>query len=99
MTDNRFTVTPTFDIRDELSGKIYPIDIVHNHPFELCYLLNQINDRADRNAELVDMSKINLMFQLDQYRSYCEEVKKILDKYEISSLEKLDLMLMEQKVW
>lgn len=28
-----------------------------------------------------------------------DEVQKILDKYEIESLEKLDLVLMEQRVW
>ena len=72
---------------------------MHNHPYELCGLLNDINERADRNAELVDMSKINLLFQVDKYRTIVEELDKILRKYEIDSLEKLDLMLMEQRVW
>lgn len=99
MSDKRFTVTPTLDIKDNFNGRIYPIDIVHNHPYGLCSLLNDINDRADKNAELVDMSKINLMFQVEQYRECCVKMRRLLDKYEIENLEKLDLMLMTQKVW
>ena len=99
MTDNRFTVTPLLDIKDNRTGETYAVDVVHNHPYELCSLLNDINDRADKNAELVDMSKINLMFQVEQYRECCVKMRRLLDKYEIENLEKLDLMLMEQRVW
>ena len=99
MTDKRFTVTPLLDIKDNWYDKTYPVDVVHNHPYELCSLLNDINDRADKNAELVDMSKINLMFQVEQYRECCVKMRRLLDKYEIENLEKLDLMLMTQKVW
>ena len=99
MTDKRFQVTPLLDIRDNLDSKEYKVDIVHNHPYELCNLLNEVNDRADRNAELVDMGKIDMLFQIDRYKTIVEELDRILRKYEIDSLEKLDLVLMEQKVW
>ena len=48
---------------------------------KLCDLLNDLNDRADRNAVVVF------------------DVEKILRKHEISSLEKLDQILFEQRVW
>ena len=95
----RFELTLTLDIRDNCDGKLYQVDAVHNHPRELCDLLNRINDRADRNAELVDMGTINLMFELDRHKKVVKELSRILDKYEIDSLEKLDLILMEQRVW
>lgn len=99
MTDKRFTVTPLLDIKDNRTGETYAVDVVHNHPYELCDLLNKINDRADRNAEMIDMSTINLMFELENHRLVVERLNQILNKYEIDSLEKLDLMLMEQRVW
>lgn len=95
----RFTVTPLLDIKDNRTGETYAVDVVHNHPYELCNLLNTINDRADRNAEMVDMSTINLMFELENHRLVVERLNQILNKYEIDSLEKLDLMLIEQRVW
>ena len=95
----RFELTLTLDIRDNRDGKLYQVDAVHNHPRELCDLLNEINARADRNAELVDMGTINLMFELDRHKKVVKELSRILDKYEIDSLEKLDLILMEQRVW
>lgn len=79
--NERFTLTHTFDIHDNLTGIEYVMDSVKNHPQDLCDLLNKVNARADRNAE-----------ELWKF-------KELMMKYEISSVEKLDLMLMEQKVW
>ena len=62
-------------IIDNLTGYIYQGDK------KTCDLLNQVNDRADRNAEL-----------LDPFMS-------LMRKYEIDSIEKLDRVLMEQRVW
>ena len=62
-------------IIDNTSGYIYQGDK------KTCDLLNQVNDRADRNAELL------------------EPFLLLMAKYEISSVDKLDKMLMEQKVW
>ena len=62
-------------IIDNLTGYIYQGDK------KTCDLLNQVNDRADRNAELLDP------FML------------IMAKYEIDSIDKLDRVLMEQRVW
>ena len=97
----RFIVTEFLDIKDTLEpvNNIYPVDITNGHPQDLCDLLNRESERADRNAELVDMDKIKLMYQRDIYKRYCEEVNRILEKYEIDSLEKLDLMLEVQEVW
>lgn len=82
-------------IKDNMSGVIYedfnPVGAgtdIH----KICELLNKINDRADRNAELLDIDCVA------QYH-YCQEVQRILRKYGIDSLEKLDLCLMEQRVW
>ena len=62
-------------ITDRTTGYIY-----HGNK-KTCDLLNRINDRADRNAELLDP------FML------------IMAKYEIDSIDKLDRVLMEQRVW
>ena len=62
-------------IVDNLTGHIYEGNK------ETCDLLNRINDRADRNAELLDP------FML------------LMAKYEIDSIDKLDRVLMEQRVW
>ena len=52
---------------------------------KVCDLLNSLNDDADEKiAKLYDENM---------------EVKKILQKYGIKNLEKLDKMLFEQKVW
>lgn len=95
----RFEVTEVFDIKDNLTGKIYILDATNEHPKILCDLLNEINDRADRNAELVDMSMINLLFKLDQLEEYYNDVQVILKKYNIQDLEKLDKCLMVGRVW
>ena len=75
-------------IIDNLTG-----DIVRDYvKEEVVELLNRESERADRNAELLDIDCVA------QYH-YCQEVNRILRKYGIDSLEKLDLCLMEQRVW
>ena len=44
-----------------------------------------------------EFEKIEL--ERDVYESFGNDVLKILRKYEINSLEKLDRILMEQRVW
>jgi len=48
---------------------------------EICKLLNNVNKRADRNAD-----------ELWKFR-------ELMMKYEIDSVEKLDQVLFNQKVW
>ena len=95
----RFEVTEVFDIKDNLTGKTYILDATNEHPKMLCDLLNEINDRADRNAEFVDMSTIELLFKLDRLQDYCNDVEVILKKYGIKDLEKLDKCLFEGRIW
>lgn len=73
-------------IYDSLTGDIYSGNMA------TCQLLNDVNDRADRNAELLDVD-------CTAQKIYVDKVQMILDKYEIDSLEKLDLVLMQQRVW
>lgn len=76
MTENkRFTYDPFQHTIDTVSGISYRGDR------NVCNLLNDINDRADRNAE-----------ELSAYR-------KVMKKYGITTIEKLDRILFEQKVW
>ena len=62
-------------ITDELTGYRY-----HGNK-EVCKLLNQESERADRNAE--------------KYLAFLT----VLDKYGIGSVEKLDQVLLNQRVW
>lgn len=76
MIEKRFEYRRTSQsIIDNLSGYIYQGDK------KTCDLLNQVNDRADRNAELLD------------------PFIALMRKYEIDSIEKLDKVLLEQRVW
>lgn len=85
MTD-RFTLTPVFNVKDNLTGREYDVGLKEYR--EVCELLNDLNSRADRNAELFFIANKIVM-----------EVQRILDKYEIDGLKKLDQILMEQRVW
>ena len=81
-------------IYDNLTGKIY------DGNQKTCDLLNAENDRADRNAELnTDENLLNLRWQRDIYKHFSDEVLKLMSKYEISTLAKLDQMLFNQKKW
>lgn len=82
---------------------VYIVDKINGNNFdfsdELLDLMNRLNDRADRNAELVDMEKIELIYQRDMYQDFTNKVCKIMDKYGIDSLKKLDLVLFHQRLW
>ena len=45
------------------------------------------------------IDKMTEKMTVDVYKHFSNNVLKILAKYEIDSLEKLDLILMEQRVW
>ena len=62
---------------------------------EICELLNQLNDKADRNLEICD----KVIMEKKILEQYNFDVFKILQKYEIENLEKLDQILFEQKLW
>lgn len=66
-------------IEDTVTGKRYTVEDFCNG--ELTKVLNDVNDRADRNAE--------------KYLQFL----KVLDKYGIGTVEKLDQVLFNQKVW
>lgn len=76
-------------IIDNLSGFHY-----HGNK-EICELLNQLNDKADMNLEICDKVIIEKKI-LEQYNF---DVLKIMKKYEIENLEKLDQILFHQKKW
>ena len=85
MTD-RFTLTPVFNVLDNRTGREYDVGLKEYK--EVCILLNELDNVAERNERLFDIAN-----------SIVVEVQRILDKYEIESLEKLDQVLMEQRVW
>lgn len=51
-------------IIDDLTGEKYPIRNDYNYAQDLCNLLNQINERADKNAELFLDSNFRNHYQL-----------------------------------
>ena len=62
---------------------------------EICDLLNDLNDKADMNLEICD----KVIMEKKILEQYNFDVLKIMKKYEIENLEKLDQILFEQKVW
>ncbi len=82
----RFELDYGFGIKDNLTGRRY------SERSDLVELLNDVNDKADRNAELLDIDCV-------AQKEFVEKVLKIMRKYEIDSLEKLDLVLFHQRVW
>lgn len=87
---NRFTYNYfSMSIRDEQTGYIYS-DLE-----KICTLMNQLNERADRNVELCDCEKSKNIV----YKNFVDDVMKILNKYGIKDLEKLDQILFNQRVW
>ena len=102
MTDRFTEIISTQIIIDNVTGEHY--NAVVDDDF--LKLINDINRRADRNAELLDMDKIALehqMIELKQlneiYLHTVKRVNKLLKKYEIDNLEKLDRILFERGVW
>ena len=62
---------------------------------EICDLLNDESDRADRNIEICD----KVIMEKKILEQYNFDVLKIMKKYEIENLEKLDQILFHQKKW
>ena len=62
---------------------------------EICDLLNDISDKADRNIEICD----KVIMEKKILEQYNFDVIKIMQKYEIENLEKLDQILFQQKKW
>ena len=62
---------------------------------EICELLNQLNDKADMNLEICD----KVIMEKKILEQYNFDVLKIMKKYEIENLEKLDQILFQQKKW
>ena len=112
MSEKRFEVTGLGGyIVDNLTGKLIPchdIDMV-------CDFLNAADERANKNAEKFDsfndrlyplIENISLWDYLKQTQDIAIEniqenlkYRKVMDKYNIDSVEKLDLMLFWQKKW
>ena len=62
---------------------------------EICELLNLLNDKADMNLEICD----RIVMEKKILEQYNFDVLKIMKKYEIENLEKLDQILFHQKKW
>ena len=60
---------------------------------EICDLLNDESDRADMNLEICD----RIVMEKKILEQYNFDVLKIMKKYEIENLEKLDQILFHQK--
>lgn len=95
MTDRFTEVISTQIIIDNVTGEQYQA-VVDD---EFLKLINDINRRADRNAELLDMDKMELKQLNEIYLHTVKRVNKLLKKYEIDNLEKLDRILFERGVW
>lgn len=109
MTNDRFVIGDYSDrLYDSNTNEYYQ----PNHApdwYGICGLLNELNNEIDTyhqgNILLKKaMDKLSKEFEKielerDVYESFGNDVLKILRKYEINSLEKLDRVLMEQRVW
>ena len=62
---------------------------------EICDLLNDESDRADRNIEICD----KIIMEKKILEQFNFDVLKIMKKYEIENLEKLDQILFYPKKW
>ena len=62
---------------------------------KICDLLNKESDRADMNLEICD----KVIMEKKILEQYNFDVLKIMKKYEIENLEKLDQILFHQKKW
>lgn len=106
MTDKRFTeIVSTQKVIDNLTGNEYHCLIDDDLLKLLNELDNEINTYHQGNLLLKKamdkLSKESEKIELERniYESFGNDVLKILRKYEINSLEKLDRILMEQRVW
>ena len=86
--EKRFDYRPfSQSIYDRLTGEFYQGND------KTCNLLNELNNRADKNAEkffeLLSVGGVDPV----EYQKFI----KLMNKYEVSSVEKLDQMLFNQK--
>ena len=68
---------------------------------DTCKLLNDVNWRADKNAERIfkKRDEINqLRLEVAKRDDYLDELYKIMKKYGISDLNKLDISLREGRI-
>ena len=80
---------------DNMTGEVYSLSMDN-----MLELLNNESERADRNAEMNTTEELlKLRWERDVYERFSNETMRILDKYEISDLQKLDKCLFEQRVW
>lgn len=100
MTVKRFEILDSasnwvgFNIRDNLTGrKYYGGRLIQCT--ELCDFLNEMYEKSLGSED----ESMKLKYEKDIYQHFINDVLKILAKYEIDSLEKLDRILMEQRVW
>lgn len=67
---------------------------------DICKELNKLSERADKVLESFTTEELlKLKWEKDINKRFADEVIKIMNKYEIKSLEKLDQVLFNQRVW
>ena len=89
--EKRFVFFPTSNyIKDRMTGETF---FCNNR--RVCELLNKLNDRADRNAEMYfELASAGGVDPMG-YQKFVAVMKK----YGITSVEKLDMILREERVW
>lgn len=88
MNDKRFHYRPfSRAIYDSSTGYL------HTDLDDITDMLNELNDQADKNAEL------SLKFEMMEKKVDNLMCRKVMKKYGINSVEKLDQVLFNQKVW
>lgn len=86
------------ELTDNVTGKTYLLHGISSK--DICELVNDLSDRGDKIIEsFLTEELLNLRWKADMHERYNKEVLKILSKYGIDSLEKLDRVLFEQRVW
>lgn len=94
MTAKRFTETlSTGIVTDHITGKEYKCEMRIDD--DLLTLLNELheeNQKLQNELESYKSGNVVLKKTLDKY-------EKVMRKYELDSVEKLDQVLREQRVW
>lgn len=85
-------------IKDNVTGEEYnEYDFISG---KVTDLLNQLSDRGDKILEAYTTEELlKLRIEKNIYEKFTNETIKILNKYDIESLAKLDQMLFNQRVW
>ena len=88
--EKRFDYRPFSQcIYDRMTGKFYQGNE------KTCNLMNDLDDWGSKNVERYFELLSSGGVDPDEYLKFI----KLMKKYEVSSIDKLDQMLMEQKVW